>query len=195
MNKQSNDTGRKTGIYKITSPSGKIYIGQSIDIEKRWAYYKTKKTNVQPKLQNSFNKHGVESHLFEILELCLEGMLNQRERHWQDFYNVLTEGLNLKLTPADEMGRLSPATLEKRQATRKQNGGYISVQQRQLENNTAKRPEVKMKISEKIKSLWQDPAYRANRKPIPRVVCPNCGLESNINIMKRWHFENCTKEK
>jgi predicted GIY-YIG superfamily endonuclease len=26
----------KTGIYKITSPSGKIYIGQSIDIEKRW---------------------------------------------------------------------------------------------------------------------------------------------------------------
>ena len=25
----------KTGIYKITSPSGKIYIGQSIDINKR----------------------------------------------------------------------------------------------------------------------------------------------------------------
>jgi len=26
------------GIYKITSPSGKIYIGQSINIEKTWKY-------------------------------------------------------------------------------------------------------------------------------------------------------------
>lgn len=29
-----------TGIYKIISPTGKIYIGQSIDIEKRWKAYK-----------------------------------------------------------------------------------------------------------------------------------------------------------
>ena len=28
------------GIYKITSPSGKIYIGQSIDIQKRFKHYK-----------------------------------------------------------------------------------------------------------------------------------------------------------
>ena len=27
------------GIYKITSPSGKVYIGQSIDIERRWKKY------------------------------------------------------------------------------------------------------------------------------------------------------------
>lgn len=29
------------GIYKITSPSNRIYIGQSIDIEARWKSYKT----------------------------------------------------------------------------------------------------------------------------------------------------------
>jgi len=28
-----------TGIYKIISPTNKIYIGQSIDIEKRWISY------------------------------------------------------------------------------------------------------------------------------------------------------------
>ncbi len=27
------------GIYKITSPSGKVYIGQSVDIEKRFKTY------------------------------------------------------------------------------------------------------------------------------------------------------------
>ena len=33
----------KTGIYKITNPNGKVYIGQSIDIDKRWNKYKVKK--------------------------------------------------------------------------------------------------------------------------------------------------------
>ena len=30
-----------TGIYKITSPTGRIYIGQSVDIYYRWNDYKT----------------------------------------------------------------------------------------------------------------------------------------------------------
>ena len=29
------------GIYKIVSPSGKVYIGQSTNIERRWKEYKT----------------------------------------------------------------------------------------------------------------------------------------------------------
>jgi hypothetical protein len=28
------------GIYKITSPSGKVYIGQSVDIKRRFTTYK-----------------------------------------------------------------------------------------------------------------------------------------------------------
>ena len=34
------------GIYKITSPSGKIYIGSSKNINKRWKDY-LKSTNIQ----------------------------------------------------------------------------------------------------------------------------------------------------
>jgi len=29
------------GVYKITSPTGKVYIGSSIDIEKRIKHYKS----------------------------------------------------------------------------------------------------------------------------------------------------------
>lgn len=35
---------KKCGIYKITSPSNKIYIGQSVDIKKRWKDCGSKKS-------------------------------------------------------------------------------------------------------------------------------------------------------
>jgi group I intron endonuclease len=57
------------GIYKITSPSGRIYIGQSIDILKRWkSYLKVDRSKGQKLLYQSFLKYGVENHSFEILQ-------------------------------------------------------------------------------------------------------------------------------
>ena len=46
------------GIYKITSPSGKIYIGQSKDIEKRFKAYKNLKCKGQPYIYRSLLKYG-----------------------------------------------------------------------------------------------------------------------------------------
>ena len=48
------------GIYKITNPNGKVYIGQSIDIDKRWNKYKVKNCKPQIRLYNSLNKYGGE---------------------------------------------------------------------------------------------------------------------------------------
>lgn len=83
------------GIYKITSPSNKVYIGQSIDIEKRFYYYSIKSCLKQKRLYNSLLKYGFESHLFEIIEECTIEELNKKERYYQEFYNVLGKnGLN-----------------------------------------------------------------------------------------------------
>jgi group I intron endonuclease len=90
------------GIYKITSPSGKVYIGQSIDIEKRFKYYKRKSCNGQTILLRSFNKYGVENHKFEILCECEIFELNQKERYYQDLYSVLENGLNCILTKTND---------------------------------------------------------------------------------------------
>ena len=49
----------KSGIYKITNPKNKVYIGQSKDIIKRWYYYKTLHCKSQIKLYNSLLKYGV----------------------------------------------------------------------------------------------------------------------------------------
>lgn len=74
------------GIYKITSPSGKVYIGQSIDIINRkrvYYYFKSYKNSIGPKLTNSFIKYGPQEHIFEILEECSLNQLNERETFWK----------------------------------------------------------------------------------------------------------------
>lgn len=74
------------GIYKITSPSGKIYIGQSINIIKRFKNYKCLSCKDQPIIFNSFKKYGVENHIFEIIEECAVEQLNEREIYWKQYY-------------------------------------------------------------------------------------------------------------
>ena len=83
------------GIYKITSPSGRVYIGQSINIERRFRYYKSIACKEQIKIYNSLLKYGVDAHIFEVLELCETEELNNRERHYQDLYDSVANGLNL----------------------------------------------------------------------------------------------------
>lgn len=91
------------GIYKITSPSGRVYIGQSKNIETRKNNYKSiSKVKRQPLIERSILKYGWESHVFEVIEECLKEDLNNKERYWQDFYDVLNGGLNCILQGSDE---------------------------------------------------------------------------------------------
>lgn len=82
------------GIYKITSPSGRIYIGQSKNIKSRFSYYKSLACKNQVKLMRSFKKYGFENHIFETIENCLINDLNDRERFYQEKYDVIKNGLN-----------------------------------------------------------------------------------------------------
>jgi len=92
------------GIYKITSPNNRIYIGQSINVERRFTTYKlNSKINKQPRLYGSFNKYGVENHKFEILCECEILELNNLERYYQDLFNVLEIGLNCTLTQTNNL--------------------------------------------------------------------------------------------
>ena len=70
-----------TGIYKITSPKNRVYIGQSVNIKSRWSRYKKRLPKSQIKLNRSFLKYGVENHLFEVVEECLVSELNEKERY------------------------------------------------------------------------------------------------------------------
>lgn len=92
------------GIYKITSPNNKVYIGQSINLKQRFNTYKrlNKQVSSSPKLYRSLLKYGVENHIFEVIEYCSIDLLNERERHYQEYYNVVYDGLNCILTNTKE---------------------------------------------------------------------------------------------
>ena len=92
------------GIYKITSPTGRIYIGQAINIQRRWAAYRgnCKSLKRQPILRRSLLKYGAENHQFDIIEYCSEDELNCSERFWQDEFDVLNGGLNCVLQECGE---------------------------------------------------------------------------------------------
>lgn len=78
------------GIYKITSPSNKVYIGQAINIDKRWKQYiNPNSSSVGPKLLNSLNKYSFNKHVLEIIEECNLKQLNERETYYK--YKFINE--------------------------------------------------------------------------------------------------------
>lgn len=73
------------GIYKITNNiNGKSYIGQSVNIHKRFNAHKSAAFNSNNRLYNAplycaIRKYGIENFKFEILEECDEAELNDKE--------------------------------------------------------------------------------------------------------------------
>jgi group I intron endonuclease len=77
-------------IYKITNPNGRIYIGQTTDLDTRWDRYKKLQCKDQPSIYSSLCKYGPENHKFDIIEECPESILDEREIYWGEQYDVLS---------------------------------------------------------------------------------------------------------
>lgn len=117
-------------IYKITSPSKKMYVGQTKKKvpQKRW------KEHCQPSykgcnaLKSAIQKYGAENMTFETIEECSNNLLNDREEHWiRELDTLAPKGYNLRSGGgANEMCEESRAKLSK---TQQQNSidkkGYV----------------------------------------------------------------------
>ena len=76
------------GIYKIENLNNhKIYIGQSIEIEKRLIAHKNSKDNFV--IHRAIQKYGVENFSFEIIEECSKEELDDKECFWISHFNSL----------------------------------------------------------------------------------------------------------
>lgn len=85
------------GIYKITNPEGKIYIGLSKNIELRWKSYKSKSgITKNSSFKLSLDKYKYEEHTFEIIEEVINDnkLLREREKYWINYYQSNINGLN-----------------------------------------------------------------------------------------------------
>ena len=94
------------GIYKITSPSGKVYIGQSRNIKIRKWKYKKLYCDSQVKLYRSLKKYGFDKHKFEVIHYCEIEELNELERYYQELYDCVDNGLNCFYTQTSEKPRI-----------------------------------------------------------------------------------------
>ena len=95
---------KKIGIYKIENKiNGKVYIGQSVNIGKRFiehryrAHDSTDEKTYGLYLYVAIRKYGVENFSFEIIEECDKELLNEREKYWISHFrsNQKEYGYNL----------------------------------------------------------------------------------------------------
>jgi group I intron endonuclease len=143
------------GIYKITSPSGKIYIGQSIDIKRRFYLYSLNHCFRQVILYRSFNKYGFNNHTFEIIEECSIDELNKKERFYQELYDAVGfNGLNCVLQGTDEKRKVISDEVKKKIsiANSGERNGMFGVKQseefKQARRNYKHTPESLKKIGD-----------------------------------------------
>lgn len=95
---------RITGIYKITSPDGCIYIGQSRDIHNRLRYY-LPKIHHHPKLKISVDKFGWDAHVKKIIHSLPLDISDEILDKYEVLYMDLYKNCNIELLNVKEGGR------------------------------------------------------------------------------------------
>lgn len=81
----------KCGIYKITNQTNSMcYIGQSVDVAKRWKDHAKCglgiDTPIKNKLYKAMQEDGLENFSWELLEECDREFLNEKEKFYIDLY-------------------------------------------------------------------------------------------------------------
>ena len=88
-----------TGIYKITNQlNGIYYIGQAIDIAKRWKDHAKCGLGIDApasnKMYSAMQQDGLENFTWELLEKCSSTELNEKEKFYIELYQAKEYGYN-----------------------------------------------------------------------------------------------------
>lgn len=165
------------GIYRIVNTvTGKCYVGQSIDIERRWRMHRRQLkagTNKSLKLQRSFNVHGDEAFAYEVCCVCAPEELDEKEEEFIQEFDSVRNGYNARVFATSNRGmtrseetkaKVSAArsTPEAKAALAARNRDPVMREKCRLGLIAAKNTdEAKRKQSEITSKRWRDPAFRA----------------------------------
>ena len=88
-----------TGIYKITNIKTKeCYVGQAMHIKERWAEHAKCGLGIDTpagnKLYKAIQEFGLWNFSFEVLEICPQNQLNEKEKYYIDLYSSYDYGYN-----------------------------------------------------------------------------------------------------
>jgi group I intron endonuclease len=93
-----------SGIYTITSPTGKVYVGQSWNIHKRWLSYKRVDCVSQPKIYRSLKKYGAENHIFRVMNAIPKINTQKEMNYWEGHMISAFRTLGVKMLNIREAG-------------------------------------------------------------------------------------------
>ena len=89
----------KCGIYKITNlTTDECYIGQAVDIYKRWNEHCKCGLGIDTppgnKLYKAIQEYGLDNFTFEVLTECKQSELNEKEKYFIELYQANLFGYN-----------------------------------------------------------------------------------------------------
>lgn len=190
-------------VYKITSPTGRLYIGQAKNYEKRLGEYRRcEKYTYNSIVINSIKKHGFGLHLFEIVEEVENEKLSEREifliKELNTFWRDNPKGMNM--TRGGECGsgewKHDKERVEKHCKRITGEGNPFYGKKHSKEFKVRKSKEVSgynKKVGHKVPEWGAEKGRNVVRKP---VLCYNsngdfvkeftCGSSAAIE-MRLWH--------
>lgn len=86
----------KSGIYRLVS-NDVIYVGSSVNLLRRLTdHFRFLKNNKHqnPHLQNHYNKYGVDSFSYYVIEFCDTSCLKEKETNYIEKYKCFEKGFN-----------------------------------------------------------------------------------------------------
>lgn len=139
---------KNIGIYSIMNKlNNKIYIGQSVDINKRFIKHRTLLNNNKHNnlhLQQAWNKYGENNFEFSIIEYCEKCDLNGKEKYWINYYNSTNKnnGYNIAIGGSANKGfHHTKESIEKMLISRGYDGNYI----------------VQLDLNNRFLAMWENP--------------------------------------
>lgn len=105
-----------SGIYLIENKiNGKKYIGQSINIYKRFREHCFLSNKNHSYIDNAIHKYGKENFIFKIIEELSKdkNLLNNREKYWIEHYNTFKDDYHYNLTSGGDSFEFSDESLKK----------------------------------------------------------------------------------
>ena len=171
------------GVYCYYRDSKPVYVGCSVDLERR-------------KRQHKYNNRFLDCE-YKVLEETATDMLYERERYWIKKLNTYNIGENKVIHNNVDM----PEVREKLSQIMKENnpmkpgmtnsGSFVKGQKPIITEERNK------KISEKMKGK-NNPMFGRkggfNHINSTSKICEKCGKVSSPGNYSRWHGENCRKE-
>lgn len=97
-------------LYKLTSPTGNVYVGQTRELKRRMSFYRRYHCVKQPHIMASLNQYGWEAHSMEIIA---EGEMTQEQINDLEIAEIAkykAKGISLNvcdggLTPTPKYGK------------------------------------------------------------------------------------------